>query len=124
LEIPTTEEGVTPKLAQLRAKLGMKAQNEPDFKFYTLYSHLTRMDVLETAWALVLKNRGSAGYDGMSLEDIKEGGVERFLKEVQESLKHKTYKADPIKRVYIPKSDGSMRPLGYPRSRIVLSKWH
>ena len=121
MEIPTTEEGLPQKLAQLRAKLGLKARDEPNFKFYTLYSHLLRMDVLESAWKRVLRNGGSAGCDGITLEDVKNQGVEIFLKEIQDSLIAKTYQADPVRRVYIPKSDGSSRPLGIPtvKDRIV-----
>lgn len=117
----TTEEGLSSKLAQLRAKLGLKAKQEPNFRFYTLYSHILRMDVLEVAWKQVLKNGGACGYDGVTLEDIKTKGVHKFLNEIHESLINRTYHADPVKRVYTPKSDGSLRPLGIPtvKDRVV-----
>ncbi len=83
MENPTTEEGLSPKLAQLRAKLGLKAQAEPNFKFYTLNSLVLRMDVLEAAWKLVRKNKGAAGYDGRTIESIQGQGVEAFLQEIQ-----------------------------------------
>jgi RNA-directed DNA polymerase len=124
LEQPTTaKEGIPPGLAQLRAKLGQKAKQEPKFRFYTLYSHLLRWDVLETAWTIVRRNAGAAGYDGVTFEQIgkSERGVYGFLEELQASLKDGTYRADPVRRVYIPKSDGKMRPLGIPtiKDRVV-----
>ena len=119
-----TEEGLTPKLTQLRAKLNFKAKQEPNFRFYTLYGHICNMEVLETAWKQVLKNRGACGYDGVTLEDVKLRGVNEFLEEIRKSLVFRTYRADPVKRVYIPKSDGSLRPLGIPtvKDRVVQNK--
>lgn len=116
-----TDEGLPPKLAQLRAKLGLKAKQEPNFRFYTLYSHICKIEVLEVAWKQVLKNRGACGYDGITLEDVKIKGVHEFLEEIRKSLVFKTYHADPVKRVYIPKSDGSLRSLGIPtvKDRVV-----
>ena len=82
------------------------------------------MEVLETAWKQVLKNRGTCGYDGVTLEDVKLRGVNEFLEEIRKSLVFRTYRADPVKRVYIPKSDGSLRPLGIPtvKDRVVQNK--
>lgn len=103
-------------LSQLRAKLGQKAKQEPKFRFYTLYGHLVRDDVLDTAWKLVKRNGGAAGIDGITIAQIEsqEGGPKVFLEEIKASLISRTYRASPVKRVYIPKSDGRMRPLGIP----------
>lgn len=115
METITEQKGIS-ALAQLRAKLGQKAKLEPKFRFYTLYHHICRDDVLYHAWKKVKRNGGSAGIDGVSIKSIEQspGGVSEFLKEIQEQLKNKAYYPKPVKRVFIPKSNGKLRPLGIP----------
>ena len=107
------------KLTELRQKLYQKAKNEPKFRFYTLYAHIYRDDTLQAAWKLVKRNKGASGMDGVSIADVEraEGGVEGFLKGIQEDLRLHRYKPGPVRRVYIPKADGSRRPLGIPNVR-------
>lgn len=112
-----------PKLRALREKLKAKAKQEPGFRFYSLYGQLLRPEVLFAAWIQVRANGGAPGIDGVRIDqvDVSAESVEGFLAGILETLRARTYRASAVRRVYIPKPNGKLRPLGIPvlRDRVV-----
>lgn len=110
------------KVRELRAALHAKAKGSPGYRFYSLYDKVYRADVLAEAYRRCRANGGAAGTDGQRFEDIKEYGEERWLGELAQELKERRYRAQTIRRVFIPKPNGSLRPLGISpiRDRVVM----
>jgi len=92
--------------------LHAKAKAEPSFRFYALYDKIYRDDILAHAWAQCRSNKGAPGVDGQDFADVEAYGVERWLGELALALKEEKYRPDPIRRVFIPKANGKLRPLG------------
>ena len=109
------------KVRQLQNKLYLTAKKCSSRRFHALYDKVYRDDVLCEAWKRVKTNKGSSGVDGITIEDIEKKGINRCLTEIQSELKSGIYKPLPVRRVMIPKPDGSQRPLGIPcvKDRIV-----
>ena len=108
----------TPASVQkLQTALHVKAKESPSFRFYALYDKVHRKDILAFAYECCKANGGAAGVDGQKFEDIESQGVERWLDELAQELKSRTYQPLPVRRVYIPKPDGKQRPLGIPAIR-------
>ncbi len=102
------------KVRQLQNRLWAAAKQSEGRRFHALYDRIYRSDVLEEAWKRVRANRGAAGVDGLTLAVVEAYGVERMLGELQERLRAGIYRPPPVRRVEIPKPDGSKRPLGIP----------
>ena len=109
------------KVRQLQNKLYLTAKKCSSRRFHALYDKVYRDDVMYEAWKRVKANQGSSGVDGITIEDIEASGVNRYLTGIQTELKSGTYRPLPVRRVMIPKPDGSQRPLGIPcvKDRIV-----
>jgi len=105
----------------LQRSLHEKAKAEPSFRFYSLWDKLCREDVLHEAWRRCRKNGGAAGIDGVRFADINALGVGLWLGTLQQELRTKQYRPQPLLRVWIPKASGGKRPLGIPtiRDRVV-----
>ena len=102
------------KVGKLQTALHTKAKNSPDYRFYALYDKLYRGDVLDWAFTRCRNNGGAPGVDRQSFADIEAYGRARWLGELAEELRNETYHPQPVRRVYIPKGDGKLRPLGIP----------
>jgi RNA-directed DNA polymerase len=109
------------KVRKLQRALHAKAKGSPDYRFYALYDKVYREDVLAYAYRKCAAERGAPGVDGQSFEGIEAYGRERWLGELAEVLRKKEYRPDAVRRVYIPKPNGTTRPLGIPtiRDRVV-----
>ena len=103
----------TPKSVQkLQTALHAKAKAEAGYRFYALYDKIHREDILAHAYAQCRSNKGAPGVDGQEFADVEAYGVQRWLGELALALREETYRPDPIRRVFIPKANGKLRPLG------------
>lgn len=108
---------------KLQTALQAKAKESPGYRFYLLYDKLYRKDVLEYAYRCCKANRGAPGVDQQDFADIEVYGEERWLGELADTLRRKTYRAEAVRRVWIPKAGGKKRPLGIPciADRVVMT---
>ena len=103
----------TPKSVQkLQTALHAKAKAEAGYRFYALYDKISRDDILAHAYAQCRSNKGAPGIDGQDFAEIEAYGVERWLAELALALRQETYRPEPIRRVFISKANGKLRPLG------------
>jgi RNA-directed DNA polymerase len=109
------------KVRKLQATLQAKAKRAPTYRFYALYDKLYRPDVLSYAYRCCEANGGVAGVDGQTFADIRAYGLDRWLGELAEELRSQTYRPEAVQRGYLPKPDGTQRPLGIPtvKDRVV-----
>jgi group II intron reverse transcriptase/maturase len=105
-----------PKVRKLQEALHAKAKGSPTYRFYALYDKVYREDILAFAYRCCKANGGAAGVDDQKFADIESYGLERWLGELAEKLRSKTYRPQAVRRVLIPKAGqpGRTRPLGIP----------
>jgi RNA-directed DNA polymerase len=89
-------------------------------KWFSLMDKAERLTTLAAAWRKVASNRGAAGVDRQSIERFA-AESDKYLDELLQALRERSYRPQPVRRVEIPKSDGKLRPLGIPtvKDRIV-----
>ena len=109
------------RTTELQSKLYQAAKGDLGRRFHALYDRLYLPYVLQTAWERVRRNEGAPGIDRQTLEEIERTGVAEFLAQIAQSLREKTYRPQPVRRVHISKGEGKTRPLGIPtvRDRVV-----
>jgi group II intron reverse transcriptase/maturase len=106
---------------KLQTALHAKAKESPQQRFHALYDKVYRKDILAFAYACCRANKGAAGIDGQDFADIEAYGLDRWLGELTQEIRNRTYRPAAVRRVYIPKPDGKQRPLGIPtvKDRVV-----
>jgi retron-type reverse transcriptase len=102
------------KVRELQRTLFRAAKRDPGRRFHALFDRIWRSDVLQKAWERVRSNDGAAGIDGDSLAMIEQRGVAQFLVEVRDEIRLGDYRPQPVRRVYIEKSDGKAATVGHP----------
>jgi len=108
-------------LQDLRRKIYLKAKSDKTWRFWGLYVHVCKMEMLQAAYNDAKENDGAPGIDGVTFEDIEKAGVEAFLEQIQDELVSETYRPMRNRIKEIPKDKGKMRILGIPtiRDRVV-----
>ena len=105
----------------LRTRIGAKAKADPRHRFWGLYTHVWKLDVLREAYQLAKSNHGAPGVDGVTFAQIEREGVGQLLDALSQELRDKTYEPLPCRHVNIPKPGGKVRGLKIPaiRDRVV-----
>jgi RNA-directed DNA polymerase len=106
---------------ELRRRIGEKAKADSRHRFWGLYAHVWKLDVLEEAYRLAKKNHGAPGVDGVTFKQLEDEGVEALIETLSQELREKTYRSLPCRQVDIPKDGGKVRGLKIPaiRDRVV-----
>jgi len=114
-------------LQELRRRIYRKAKSEKEHRFWGIFVHVTKIEVLAEAYRLAKRNGGAPGIDGQSFKDVDALGVETFLQSIRDDLMAGNYKPQANRFVEIPKGDGKTRTLQIPsiRDRVVQGalKW-
>ena len=97
---------------KLQMALHAKAKAEAGYRFYALYDKIYREDLLAHAYAQCRSNKGAPGVDRQDFAEVEAYGVQKWLGELALALRQESYRPDPIRRVFIPKANGKLRPLG------------
>jgi RNA-directed DNA polymerase len=118
---PGKPQGDQERIRDFQRKLYQKAKQEPEFRFYALYDKICSERFLREAYRKVKVNQGAAGVDGITFKDVERAGLDGFIGDLAIELREHRYRPMPVRRVYIEKANGKLRPLGIPtiRDRVV-----
>lgn len=111
----------TERVQDFQRKIYRKAKQEKDFRFYVLYDKIRLRHFLKESYRRIKANAGAPGVDNITFEQIEKKGLVSFIDEIRSELETGSYRPAPVKRVMIPKANGTMRPLGIPtiKDRVV-----
>ena len=103
------------KRSETAERVTCQSEGRTWYRFYLLYDKVYRADVLVYAYRCCKANKGAAGVDDQEFEDIEVYGEVRWLRELAERLRSKTYEPQAVRRVWLPKPNSKkLRPLGIP----------
>jgi RNA-directed DNA polymerase len=100
------------RLQELRRKIYLKAKADKQWRFWGMYCHITKLEVLQEAYRMARANHGAPGIDGKSFEEVEAQGLDGFLEGIRQELVDRTYRPMLNRRVAIPKENGKTRMLG------------
>jgi RNA-directed DNA polymerase len=108
-------------LQELQARIGSRAKSAPTHRFWGMYVHMTRLETLAASYHIAKGNRGAAGIDKVTFEQVELEGRDQFLWKIAAELKAGTYRALPYRKVDIPKGNGKTRTIAIAaiRDRVV-----
>jgi RNA-directed DNA polymerase len=112
----------TTHILKIQAELAQRTLAEPDGRHKRLYRLVYEAAWLRAGLDTVLANKGSntPGIDGETKAkiDARKNGREKLVQQLQEELLADDFQPKPVKRVYIPKANGKVRPLGIAMPRV------
>lgn len=116
----TNKEGINPAMdkptenarrrGELESHSGEKHRTPQE---QTMIEEILESQNLSEAWKRVKRNKGAAGIDGMTIEDFPAFAREHWPR-IATAIREGNYRPAPVRRVFIPKPDGTERPLGIP----------
>ncbi len=100
-------------LQELRKRIYIKAKADKTWRFWGLYVHVCKREVLQDAIRMAKQNNGAPGIDGVTFEAIEEMGEEAFLESIGNELLTGTYRPTRNRKKEIPKGNGKVRTLDF-----------
>ena len=102
-------------ISEMQHKLATWAESDPNRRFDRLLRLIATREWLAEAARIVLASSGARtpGIDGIDKQRLQVR-LDQHLEDLRKSLLDESYRPQPVKRIYIPKTNGKLRPLGIP----------